>query len=241
MKIVHTHPFSVSPEEAVRIQRELSEKVVLVGDPGDIRLIAGADASYAKADNSIFAIVVVLRFPDLTPVERVWVRREADFPYIPGLLTFREGPALLDAFARVNSVPDVIFFDGQGIAHPRGLGIASHLGVLLDTPSVGVAKKKLTGSVVEPGVKRGSQSPIISDGKLLGMAIRTKDNVKPLYISVGHRIDLNRCVELVLAASRGYRLPEPTRQAHLLSQEIRIAHSNATLADFINVGRDPGA
>ncbi|MFA5614064.1 MAG: endonuclease V, partial [Methanoculleus sp.] len=148
---------------------------------------------------------------------------------IPGLLTFREGPALVEAFSRLQSEPDVIFFDGQGIAHPRGLGIASHMGILLGRPTVGVAKSLLVGTVEEPGAARGSTSPMLHDGETIGMAVRTKDRTKPVYISVGHRIDLFRAVDLVLATARGYRLPEPTRQAHLFANVVRRAGGNITL------------
>jgi deoxyribonuclease V len=221
MKVPGIHPFDCTPAEAIRLQETLRERVVPEGDPGSIRRIAGADASYTKGENVIYAVVVVLSFPDLAPVERVWARQETDFPYIPGLLTFREGPALVEAFRNIASEPDVILFDGQGIAHPRALGIASHMGVLLDRPTIGVAKKILTGTASEPAQRRGATSPIVRDGRTIGMAVRTKERVKPVYISVGHKIGLEEAVGIVLATYRGYRLPEPTRQAHLYANEIR--------------------
>jgi deoxyribonuclease V len=225
MRFAQTHPFDLTPAGAARLQEELSVQVRRSGDPGTISLVAGADASYAKGSNVIFAAVVVLSYPDLTVVERVRARTTTTFPYIPGLLTFREGPGLLEAFAQVRSDPDVIFFDGQGIAHPRGLGIASHMGVLLDRPTIGVAKNLLVGSAAEPGTQRGATSPILRDGETIGMAVRTKERVKPVYVSVGHAIDLALAVDLVLATDRGYRLPEPTRQAHLSANEVRRAWS----------------
>ncbi len=221
MNIPNIHPFDCTPAEAVHLQETLKERVVPEGDPGGICSIAGVDASYAKGENVIYAVVVVLSYPDLAPVERVWARQETDFPYIPGLLTFREGPALVEAFERVASEPDVILFDGQGIAHPRALGIASHMGVLLDRPTIGVAKKLLTGAAADPAEHRGATSPIVRDGRTIGMAVRTKDRVKPVYVSVGHKIGLEAAVGIVLAAGRGYRLPEPTRQAHLYANEVR--------------------
>ena len=228
MKIQETHSFDLTPAEAVRLQEVLRAQVRLSGDTGEISLVAGADASYTKGSDEIYAVAVALRYPDLTVVERVSARTTTSFPYIPGLLTFREGPALVEAFSRLQSEPDVIFFDGQGIAHPRGLGIASHMGILLDRPTIGVAKSLLMGTVEDPGVTRGSTSPMLHDGETIGMAVRTKDRTKPVYISVGHRIDLSRAVDLVLATARGYRLPEPTRQAHLFANVVRRAGGDIT-------------
>ncbi|MDD3857651.1 MAG: deoxyribonuclease V [Methanoculleus sp.] len=221
MEINETHPFDLSPTEAARLQETLRTRINTSGEIGAISLVAGTDASYARGSNKIHAVVVALRYPDLTVVERVSAVAETSFPYIPGLLTFREGPALLEAFRRLKSEPDVILFDGQGIAHPRGLGIASHMGVLLDRPTVGVAKSLLVGTVTEPGSGRGSTAPMLRDGETIGMAVRTKERTRPVYVSVGHRIDLVSAVDLVLATARGYRLPEPTRQAHLFANAVR--------------------
>ncbi|NMA10698.1 MAG: endonuclease V, partial [Methanomicrobiales archaeon] len=159
MEIRETHPFDLTPAEAIRLQARLREQVRPSGDAGEVSLVAGADASYARGSGVIHAVVVALRYPDLTVVERVFAAAVTTFPYIPGLLTFREGPALIEAFRRLRSDPDVIFFDGQGIAHPRGLGIASHMGVLLDRPTVGVAKSLLVGTAAEPAAERGSTAP----------------------------------------------------------------------------------
>lgn len=230
MKIRETHSFDLTPAEAVRLQEELRGRVRFSGDTGEVSLVAGADASYVKGSDEIHAVVVAFRYPDLAVVERVSASIETSFPYIPGLLTFREGPALLEAFRRLRSEPDVIFFDGQGIAHPRGLGIASHMGILLDRPTVGVAKSLLVGTVTEPGAGRGSTSPVLRDGETIGMAVRTKERVKPVYVSVGHRIDLVSAVDLVLATARGYRLPEPTRQAHLFANAVRREGKNGQTA-----------
>ncbi len=221
VEIRESHPFDLSPAEAIRLQQALRARVRLSGDTGEVSLVAGADASYAKGSDEIHAVAVALSYPDLTVVERVSASIETSFPYIPGLLTFREGAALLEAFRRLRSEPEVIFFDGQGIAHPRGLGIASHMGILLDRPTVGVAKSLLVGTAEEPGVGRGSTAPVLRDGETIGMAVRTKERTKPVYVSVGHRIDLQTAVDLVLATARGYRLPEPTRQAHLFANVVR--------------------
>ncbi|MDN7011608.1 deoxyribonuclease V [Methanoculleus sp. FWC-SCC3] len=230
MEIRETHPFDLTPAEAIRLQETLRARVRLAGDIGEVSLVAGADASYVKGEDVIHAVVVALSYPDLTVVERVSAAAVTPFPYIPGLLTFREGPALVEAFRRLQSEPEVIFFDGQGIAHPRGLGIASHMGVLLDRPAVGVAKSLLVGTAAEPAVGRGSTAPILRDGETIGMAVRTRKRVKPVYVSVGHRIDLSQAVDLVLATARGYRLPEPTRQAHLFANEVRRWEGQTTLS-----------
>lgn len=221
MEIKETHSFDLTPGEAARLQEKLRARVRLSGDVEAVSLVAGADASYSKGSDEIYAVVVALSYPDLTVVEQVSARAVTSFPYIPGYLTFREGPALLAAFRKMQSEPDVIFFDGQGVAHPRGLGIASHMGVLLDRPTVGVAKNLLVGTAEDPGASRGSLSPIRRDGEMIGMAVRTKERTKPVYVSVGNQISLARAVDLVLATTRGYRLPEPTRQAHLYANVIR--------------------
>ncbi len=225
MEFGEVHSFDLTPAEAIRLQKTLRARVRLSGDIGEISLVAGADASYVKGSDEIHAVVVALSYPDLAVVERASASAVTSFPYIPGLLTFREGPALLEAFRRLQSEPEVVFFDGQGIAHPRGLGIASHMGILLDRPAVGVAKSLLSGTATEPGPGRGSTAPILRNGETLGMAIRTKEKTKPVYVSVGHRIALSTAVDLVLATSRGYRLPEPTRQAHLFANTVRREES----------------
>ncbi|MDK2890365.1 MAG: deoxyribonuclease [Methanoculleus sp.] len=230
MKIRDIHSFDLTPAEAIRLQEALRARVRLSNGIGEISLVAGADASYAKGSNDIHAVVVALSYPDLAVVERVSASAETSFPYIPGLLTFREGPALIEAFGRLRSEPEVVFFDGQGIAHPRGLGIASHMGVLLDRPAVGVAKSLLVGTAAEPAAARGSTSPIVRDGETIGMAVRTKEKTKPVYVSVGHRIALSAAVDLVLATARGYRLPEPTRQAHLFANEVRRGDGQTTFS-----------
>lgn len=221
MNIHALHPWDLTPVEAVALQRDLAGRVEVRTPLTDCRLVAGADVSYNRFSSDFWAGVVVLRFPDLTVVEKQGARRESPFPYIPGLLSFREAPALLEAFARVQAEPDVILFDGQGIAHPRRLGIASHMGLFLDKPCVGCAKSLLTGKYKDPGLKAGSVAPLTDAGEVVGQVVRTKDRVKPLFISAGHKIDLPSAVRLVLASTAGYRLPEPTRQAHLHVNELR--------------------
>ena len=189
-------------------------------------MVVGADVSYAKRAETMYAAVVVMEWPSGEVVEEVTAERRAEFPYIPGLLSFREMPSLLAAFEKLRIRPDVIICAGHGIAHPRGFGIASHLGVLLDVPTIGCAKKRLVGEHAEPGPERGSQVPLRLEGKTIGTVLRTRSNVKPVFISIGHRIGLRSAVRLVLETGGGYRLPEPTRLAHLLSNAARRGEVN---------------
>ena len=199
---------------AYQIQRDLSKRLVLKRQADfKPRYVAGIDSSYIKGGNEIFAAVVVMGLPHLRVVEERSAVRRVDFPYIPGLLAFREGPAVLDAIEKVESPLDVILIDGQGIAHQRGMGIASHIGVLLDMPSVGCAKTKLVGNFDPPEDRPGATSPLIYGGKVVGAVLRTKKGVAPVFVSCGHKIDLEGAVELVMACLKGYRLPEPIRLA----------------------------
>jgi deoxyribonuclease V len=177
--------------------------------------------SYDRGSTKFFAGVVVIRTDDLSIVERRGAVLDSPFPYIPGLLSFREAPALLEAFARVQSNPEAVMVDGQGIAHPRRLGIASHVGLWLDLPCIGCAKSLLTGRYKEPAREAGSTSPLRDRDEVIGQVVRTKTGIKPLFVSVGHRVDLESAVRWVLACCHGYRLPEPTRQAHLFVNELR--------------------
>lgn len=221
MKTERTHRFDVGYDEAVAIQEELRREVVRTGSLRNVRLVSGADVSYAKRAVTMYAAVVVVEWPSGEVVEEVTAERAAEFPYIPGLLSFREMPALLEAFGKLRSRPDVIIYDGHGVAHPRGFGIASHLGVLLDVPTIGCAKSRLVGEHAEPGPDKGAQTPLTLDGKAIGAVVRTRANVKPVFVSVGHRIGLRSAVRLVLDCATRYRLPEPTRLAHVLSNTAR--------------------
>jgi deoxyribonuclease V len=221
MRIQRIHRFDVGYHEAVAIQEELRHDVVRTGSLKNVRLIAGADVSYAKKAVTMYAAVVVVAWPSGDVVEEVTAERPAEFPYIPGLLSFREMPALLAAFEKLRAKPDVIIYDGQGIAHPRGFGIASHLGVLLDVPTVGCAKSRLVGEHAEPGPDKGAQTPLVLDGKVIGAVVRARANVKPVFVSVGHKVGLRSAVRLVLDCATRYRLPEPTRLAHVLSNAAR--------------------
>jgi deoxyribonuclease V len=222
MEIKHLHSWDVDYKAAVAIQEKLRGRLILEDRLSrDIRVVAGADISCSKGDDRVYAAVVLLDAGSLDVLEEAaWCGR-ALFPYIPGLLSFREGPALLRAFEKLRTRPDVILFDGQGIAHPRGFGLAAHMGLLLDVPAVGCAKTRLVGAFEEPGAKRGRHSPLVQDGRVIGAVLRTKECVKPVFVSQGHRVSLDRAVEIVLQCSRRYRIPEPTRQAHILVNRMR--------------------
>lgn len=179
------------------------------------RFIAGVDISARRAGRAARAAVVVLSYPELGVVEAEVVSGELALPYIPGLLSFREAPLILEACERLTVTPDLILVDGQGIAHPRRLGLASHLGLFLDTPTIGCAKSRLCGSHEEPGAEPGDYAEVVDKDELIGAALRTRSGVKPVYVSIGHKVDLETAVHWVLRCCRGYRLPEPTRLAHL--------------------------
>lgn len=213
MKARKLHSWQVTPAEARRIQTELRGCVELCDRLGDVRLIAGADVALDLTRRRAIAGVIVFRFPGLEEVERASAVRPLTFPYVPGLLSFREAPALLAAFVRLRHSPDLLFFDGHGYAHPRRFGIACHLGLLLDRPSIGCAKSLLIGEHEEPAPAGGSRAPLRDQGETIGAALRTRDRVRPVYISIGHRISLDRAVEFALAASDGFRIPRPTRLA----------------------------
>jgi len=208
--------WDLTPEEAVALQKELAARVQTTNgfDPSAVRTIAGVDASYKDEG---LAAVVVLSYPDLIPIEEATATLRATFPYIPGLLSFRESPLALAAIEKISALPDLLMVDGQGIAHPRRFGIASHLGLLLDRPTIGVAKSILTGHYENLGENAGDNAPLVHRGQIIGTALRSKPRTNPLIISIGHRIDLETAVGFVMRCLGGYRLPEPTRRAHNLA------------------------
>ncbi len=208
----HTHRWDVTPAEAVRIQEHLRGLVVRSDGIAQVRAVAGLDVGLRGEQAR--AAAVVLSYPGLELLEEVTAERAIEFPYVPGLLTFREGPAALEALSRLRTPWDVLICDGQGYAHPRRLGLASHLGVLLDRPTVGCAKSRLTGTHDEPCRTKGSQAALMAGDEIIGAVVRTRQDVKPVYVSVGHRVDLPSAVRLVLGCTTRYRLPEPTRRAH---------------------------
>ena len=226
MKLDGLHDFDLSPSEASRLQKELAPKVVEgpALDLAGVSHVAGADVS--TEGDMAYATVVVLDFPGLSPVEVQGFEAELTFPYVPGLLAFREIPAVAGALEKVRTPVDAIIFDAQGRAHQRRMGLASHLGLFLDVPSVGCAKSRLTGRYEEPGQKKGSATDLVNRGEVIGKVLRTREKVSPVYVSVGNKIDLDSAVELVLACSPKYRLPETTRQAHDAANRLRLTEAS---------------
>jgi len=226
MKCINLHPWNLQYNEAVKVQQELRARLMLEAPKMDLELIAGADVSYSKGDDVFFSSVVVLEMPGMNIIEEATAEGKMSFPYIPGLLSFREAPILIKAFEKVKSIPDAIIFDGQGTAHPRGVGLASHMGLVLGLPSIGCAKKNLVGNYEPVGSEVGAHTPIVFKGDVVGAALRTKSNVKPVFVSPGHRMDIPSAVEIVMKTCRGYKLPEPTRQAHLLVNRARTSRGS---------------
>lgn len=227
MKSLSLHPWDVSPAEARAIQEQLRARVETRDRLPPLDFVAGADVALDLGRNVAIAGVILYRFPEMTEVERVSAERPIAFPYVPGLLSFREAPVLLRAFAKLTRAPTVIFFDGHGYAHPRRFGIASHLGVLLDTPTIGCAKSRLIGTHREPPAPPASSVPLKDADETIGAVVRTRRGVRPIYVSVGHRISLPRAVELALAVCDGYRIPRPTRQADQFVESVKRAARSA--------------
>lgn len=231
MQINMLHDWDVTPAEAVHIQKKLAKNIRLEAFDSEIRRVAGADISYNIGSERFYAGVVVLEWPHLQIVEEAVAVKESRFPYIPGLLSFREAPVLLEAFQQLACCPDVIIVDGHGIAHPRKIGIASHVGLFLDFPSIGCAKRKLTGIYDENDLADLAGSVIslqTPEGEVIGSVVRTKDRVKPVFVSPGHKTDIKTSVNIVLKCCKGYRLPEPTRLAHYLVNRVRKEQNENT-------------
>ena len=217
MKARSLHGWDLTPKEAIALQTALRGRVVRKDRIGAVRRVAGVDVGFEQDGRVTRAAVAVLEYPGLALVEQVVVRVATTFPYVPGLLSFREAPAVLAAFEEIRVAPDLILYDGQGIAHPRRFGIASHVGLLLDCPSIGVAKSRLVGEHRMPATRRGAWTPLRDAGEVIGAVLRTRAGVKPLYVSIGHRVSLETAVRWTLACVTRYRLPETTRWAHRLA------------------------
>jgi deoxyribonuclease V len=228
------HDWNLSYAEARRVQVELAGRVEFVPLEGEPKLIAGLDCAFSKDGKRTFAAAVVLRLiglrshPTEQPerfefelVETVTAQQETRFPYIPGLLSFREAPVCLEAVAKLGCEPDLFMVDGQGVAHPRRLGLASHLGLFLDKPTIGCAKSRLIGKYEEPGGERGAYSPLWDGGETIGAVVRTRRRVKPIFVSVGHKCTLDDAIRITLACATRYRIPEPTRLAHQAVSKLR--------------------
>lgn len=213
----HAHPWDVAPKAAIRIQKALADAVCAAPLDGPVDTVAGIDVSIR--DDTAQAAIAVLQLPDLDVIDTATHRCAVPFPYVPGLLSFREMPAILPALEQLTVRPDVLMTDSQGLAHPRRFGLACHLGVLLDWPTLGVAKSRLTG---EPAgtlaTEKGARVPLVDEGEPVGVLLRTRTDVKPVYVSIGHRMALDDAVQIALACSPRYKIPEPTRQAHKLSR-----------------------
>jgi len=227
----YSHAWNLSSEEAVQLQHRLKSNIITIDQLGEVRSVAGVDVGFEDGGNTTRAAVAVLSFPDLRLVERSVARRPTSFPYVPGLLSFREVPAVLDALEKLRTLPDLLLCDGQGTAHPRRFGIACHLGLLINLPAIGVGKSLLVGKHEEVLDTKGAWQPLTHRGETIGAVLRTRPGTKPLYISPGHRISLATAIDFVLRCTTRYRLPETTRFAHKLASETPAAQIDAMLAD----------
>lgn len=221
------HEFPLDPARARQIQEELAPSVSLHDNFGQVKRVAGVDVGFEDKGRITRAAIVVLEWSTWETRQEILVRRPTRFPYVPGLLSFRELPAVLEAFEQLSSIPDLVFCDGQGVAHPRGLGVAAHLGVLTDMPCIGVAKSRLIGAHDEVADVRGASTPLWLAGKRIGTVLRSRQGVRPLYISPGHRLSHESAPELVMKAVGRYRLPEPIRAAHQLASAPAIKRAAA--------------
>ena len=211
-----SHPWDVTPAEAVRVQRELAESVVIGGMPDPVRTVAGIDIALGRADARGYCGIIAFSYPELVIVDRAFAEGAIGFPYVPGLLSFREGPLILAALAQLAIRPDLLVFDGQGIAHPRRLGIAAHLGLVTGIPSIGCAKSRLYGAYTEPPAERGARSYLVDpSGAPIGVTLRTRTGVRPVFVSPGHRIGVDEAADFMMSCVSSYRVPTPTRVAHI--------------------------
>ncbi len=220
-------PKTFSIQHARDVQESLRERVLVTPFRKKLRTVAGVDAAFS--DDRVFASACLYDFPGMIAVEQQSCILPLSFPYVPGFLAFREGPAVIAALQKLSRTPDLILVDGQGIAHPRGIGLASCIGVLTGIPAVGYAKSRLVGSYKEPLRERGSWSPLTSDGKVVGAVLRTRDDTRPLFISPGHKTDLDSAIRLVLACTGGFRIPEPLRCADMQSKKLKRSGSGSAV------------
>ena len=207
-------------EEAIQIQEVLRKRIIPRKTFSGVKTIGAGDVAYSEDGQYCFGAIAVLSFPSIEILDNATAVGKIPFPYVPGLLSFREGPILIKAFQKLRFKPDVMIFDGQGIAHPRGMGLASHMGLWFDLPSIGCAKTPLLDEFISPGPSRGGFEWIRREGKKVGAVLRTKEKVKPLFVSPGHRIDLLTSIQIILESCRGFRFPEPLRKAHQASRKM---------------------
>lgn len=220
MQFEARHQWDVTPKAAVAIQEQLRHEIIQEDQLQPVRLVAGVDVGFAENGTVTRAAVAVLSFPSLQIQETAVIYRPTTFPYVPGLLSFREVPAILEALSQLAVLPDLLLCDGQGIAHPRRFGLACHLGLLSNIPAIGVAKTRLTGYHEPVPDERGAWQPLRHRGKVVGAALRTREKVKPVFVSVGHRVSLETAIHYVMACTTRYRLPETTRAAHRLASDL---------------------
>ncbi|MFH1484981.1 MAG: deoxyribonuclease V [Chloroflexota bacterium] len=217
MKIQQIHSWRLPVPEAQQLQRQLAPRVSMRNEVQQVRLVAGVDIAAGRSGGTARGVVVVVQYPEMVLVEQRTVDQKLEFPYVPGLLSFRELPLIIAAWEKLSVWPDLVLVDGHGLAHPRRLGIACHLGLLLDTPAIGCAKTILCGSHDELGREAGCHASLVDRGEIVGAALRTRQGVKPVYVSIGHKVDLGAAMDWVSRCCRGFRLPEPTRMAHAVA------------------------
>lgn len=222
MQTRQLHKWNLSYSQAINLQKNLAERVKHIKIKIQPKIVAGLDCAFSKDGQRIIAAVVVLKMPDFELIETVHAVKKVTFPYIPGLLSFREAPVCIAAVEKLRNQPDVFIIDGQGIAHPRRLGLAAHLGLFFNKTTIGCAKSRLTGKFKEPPPEKGAFSSLKDGDEVIGSVVRTRTNVKPLFVSVGNKCLLEDAIEITLACITKYRLPEPTRQAHQLVSKLKL-------------------
>lgn len=222
----------ITPQEAKERQESLRSEILLEPLPQSIRTVAGADISFNRGSETVYAGIVVLSYPDLQPIAQSLVAASVDFPYIPGLLAYREIPPLEQAWEQLQKKPDVLIMDGHGIAHPRRMGIATHFGILHDQPTIGCAKNVLTGVFNEPDREKGSISDLMENGERIGLVLRSRSGVKPIFISPGHKVSFEDCRKIVMDCLTKYKLPETTREVHQIVNRLRKGELPAGYQEF---------
>lgn len=218
MKIEKLHPWNVTPAEAAKIQKDLEKRISLVDDFNKIEQVGGVDVKYIKSSSKAAAAAVVFSFPGLELLETQVVEGEVTFPYVPGFFSFREIPLLIPALEKLKTTPHLMLVDGQGIAHPQRMGLAAHIGILMDIPTIGCAKSRFIGTHEEPAKEKGAYTYLYDKTEVIGAVLRTRTNISPVYVSIGHKISLLTAVELVLKCTTKFRIPQPLRTAHIACQ-----------------------
>jgi len=226
IKVLNLHPWNLTYKQAVEVQKRLQPRVILTPLKKRVRFVAGADVSYSKKDRYLFGAIVIMDLEKMEPIEEVAEPGKESFNYFPGLLSFREIPILLNLLKKLHHTPEIFILDGQGIAHPRNLGLASHFGLIIDLPTIGCAKTKLIGEYKPFISKRGKYSLLFHQGKKVGAVVCTKDGTRPVFVSPGHKVDILSSIRVVLKSCQGYRLPEPIRKAHSLANSLRSKESD---------------